>query len=447
VSELPSGWTRALIQEVAEVKLGKMLDKLKNRGEPTPYLRNLNVRWAGFDLTDVALMPMTAIERASLQVRNGDIMVCEGGEPGRAAVWTGGETDLAFQKALMRLRSQCGVEPLYISNYLRHAAGDGTLAQRFTGTTIKHLPQSALSATPLPLPPTAEQQRIVAKLDTLTARTANARAELDRVPALVARYKRALLAAAFAGELVTSARAVDWPVRSVKDLLKRVGAGKNMRCEERPPRADEKGVLKVSAVTWGRFDPSAAKTLPPSFNPPANTQVRQGDLLISRANTLELVGAVVIVGEAPDNLYLSDKVLRLEVDADVKSWLCWFLRSPLGRAAIESSATGNQLSMRNLSQAALGEIELPFPSKEERAEVVAAIERSFVEVERLAAAAVAAHRLLDRLDQAILAKAFRGELVAQNPDDEPASVLLDRIRAERAGSAVPGARGRRRALA
>jgi type I restriction enzyme S subunit len=152
------------------------------------------------------------------------------------------------------------------------------------------------------------------------------------------------------------------------------------------------------------------------------------------------VGAVVIVQQTPPNLFLSDKVLRLEMAEEDKPWMLWFLRSPDGRAAIEGAATGNQLSMRNLSQAALRKIEVPWPSAIERQAIIHNVEAAFAWIDRLAYEATSARKLIDHLDQAVLAKAFQGELVPQDPRDEPASVLLERIRTERA--AAPTARSR-----
>jgi len=423
-----------------------MLDKAKNRGEPTPYLRNINVRWNGFALDDIAQMPMSREERTSLAIQDGDIMVCEGGEPGRAAVWAGGPTNLAFQKALMRVRPMSGVEPRLITSYLRHAQADGALEPYLTGTTIKHLPQAALSRILLPLPPLPEQRRIVAKIDSLSAKSRRARDHLEDIHRLVEKYKQAILAAAFRGKLTWGWRETHgiehhWRSRLIGDLVSGIVAGKNLRCEERPPSPAEKGVVKVSAVTWGEFDPLAAKTLPKDFAPSERTRIIDGDFLISRANTLELVGAVVVVDKAPGNLFLSDKILRMEMQEDHKPWLLWFLRSLNGRNAIENSATGNQLSMRNLSQDALCKIVVPWPDARERAYVVRRIETAFAWIDRLAAEAASARTLIDRLDQAVLAKAFRGELVPQDPADEPADALLARIRAAR--RAEPG-RGRRR---
>jgi type I restriction enzyme S subunit len=320
-------------------------------------------------------------------------------------------------------------------------------AEHGTGSTMIHVTKGDMESRPIPLPPLSEQRRIVANIDRLRTRTARAHHELDLVPRLIQRYKQAILAKAFSGELTADWRASqglanDWSTTTIGKLLNAIIAGKNLRCEERPPTTNERGVIKVSAVTWGRFDATQAKTLPYDFDPPARTRICQGDFLISRANTLELVGAVAIVDVDPINLYLSDKVLRLDMDDDSKPWLLWFLRSTAGRSAIESGATGNQVSMRNLSQEALKAIELPWPATSERSEILRRIMHASAWLDKIAIEQTRTQHLLPKLDQAILAKAFRGQLVPQDPNDEPASALLKRIHAER--DTEPGARRRGR---
>ena len=93
-------WQQRRLADVAEARLGKMLDQAKNFGEPTPYLRNVNVRWFAFDLSDIQLMRLAPEERSELDVCNGDLLVCEGGEPGRCAVWRDPDSNITFQKAL-----------------------------------------------------------------------------------------------------------------------------------------------------------------------------------------------------------------------------------------------------------------------------------------------------------------------------------------------------------
>ena len=361
-------------------------------------------------------------------------------EPGDLLVGMDGDFHLRRWHADRGLLNQrvCKLEtsPDYSSRFLEYILPPylQLINDNTSSVTVKHLSSRTLVEVPLPLPPIAEQCRIVAKLDALTARLARARAELDRVLTLVGNNTQRVLAECFNEKTSNQAE--------LGSILRGIEAGKNMRCEERPPREGERGVVKVSAVTWGRFDPGQSKTLPSDYNPPAKVQIHAGDLLISRANTLELVGAVVLVDVEPRELFLSDKILRLVLDEDAKKWVLWFLRSAFGRKQIEELATGNQLSMRNIGQNSLRSIRLPFPDAETRLRLTKEIEVAFARAARLEAEAAHARALLDRLESAILAKAFRGELVSQDPNDEPASVLLGRIRAQR--TAIPAAKGNRR---
>jgi len=210
--------------------------------------------------------------------------------------------------------------PAVISRWLYYFLCGGSSVQSVINETRGSAGQVNISLSQcrnfeISLPPAAEQRRIVAKIDSLSAKSKRARNQLDHIPRLVEKYKQAILAAAFKGELTRAGRKTretsEWSYVSAGTVIENIVAGKNLRCEERPPNEDEKGVLKVSAVTWGNFDPLAAKTLPKSFVPAPQTRVQAGDFLISRANTLELVGA-------PPNLFLSDKILRLEIAEETK---------------------------------------------------------------------------------------------------------------------------------
>lgn len=174
-----------------------------------------------------------------------------------------------------------------------------------------------------------------------------------------------------------------------------------------------------------------SKTLPKSREVPEHTRIKVGDFLFSRANTIELVGACVIAEQVNRPIYLSDKVLRLVMADDIKKWMLYWLRSAAGRKQIESLASGNQLSMRNISQANLQRIYVKLPSPDERDEIVSRVERLFAFAERLEARWQAGKDLVEQLTPSLLAKAFRGELVEQDPQDEPEEVLLERIRTAR----------------
>ena len=167
--ELPESWAWVSVGAVADSRLGKMLDKAKNKGTPRKYLRNINVRWFDFDLSDLLEMRFEDSELPEFALRKGDVLICEGGEPGRAAVWDDRETDIYFQKAIHRVRFPDFVCSDFFVKALRASADDGHLAEYFTGTGIKHFTGKGLAAYPFPLPPLAEQHRVVAKVDKLMA--------------------------------------------------------------------------------------------------------------------------------------------------------------------------------------------------------------------------------------------------------------------------------------
>lgn len=166
---LPSSWKWARFDSVSNTRLGKMLDKAKNKGELRPYLRNTNVQWFNFEVDDLKSMRFEEHELDEYRVTPGDLVICEGGEPGRCAVWEGEVEDMFIQKALHRARPWLGISPFFLQSCLKAAANSGYLNQFFTGATIKHFSGEKLAKYPVPLPPLAEQYRIVAKVDQLMA--------------------------------------------------------------------------------------------------------------------------------------------------------------------------------------------------------------------------------------------------------------------------------------
>ena len=164
---IPESWAWVCSGSVADCRLGKMLDGTKNEGVPRKYLRNVNVRWFDFDLSDLLEMRFEDSELTKFALRGGDVLICEGGEPGRSAVWDGRQTDIYFQKAIHRVRLQNFVAPAFFVMSIRASADDGRLREYFTGTGIQHFTGRGLRAYSFPLPPLAEQRRIVAKVDEL----------------------------------------------------------------------------------------------------------------------------------------------------------------------------------------------------------------------------------------------------------------------------------------
>jgi type I restriction enzyme S subunit len=199
---LPEGWCWASVEQLFNQSLGKMLDKAKNTGTLRPYLRNANVRWFGFDLSDTKMMRVEEHELERVSVAQGDIVVCEGGEPGRAAVWTSPNESFVIQKACHRLRPIMAISSPFFVIALRESAHSGRLAERFTGSTIKHLTGQNLVPFPMPLPPLAEQHRIVAEVDRRLSVLDALDATLDANLARCDRLRQAVLKRAFEGRLV-----------------------------------------------------------------------------------------------------------------------------------------------------------------------------------------------------------------------------------------------------
>jgi type I restriction enzyme, S subunit len=418
---LPEGWVRATLGECSNAIQYGLTSTSSSNGTGYRYVRITDIQDGQIRWQDVPFANEEPEKAKPYEIDVGDILFARtGATVGKSYLVKALNLPAVFASYLIRLR--CSEEmllPQFAAWYFRSREYWEQIAEGAEGTGQPNFNGTKLAGLNIPIPPLAEQRRIIAKLDVLTARLAGARVDLERVPILVRRTKQQALIGCFAEAGQSES--------DLGSLLLRIESGKNMRCEERPPRDGELGVVKVSAVTWGRFDSQESKTLPSDYIPPEKARIRAGDLLISRANTLELVGAVVLVDSEPRGLFLSDKILRLVVEDDAKNWVLWFLRSSFGRRQIEKLATGNQLSMRNISQDALRRIRLPFPSAEIRRKLIEKVESAFARVGRIEAESARARLLLDRLEAAILTKAFKGELVPQHPNDEPASVILERI--------------------
>ena len=200
--EVPYTWLCAYLGEIADLRLGKMLDGSKNKGEKIKYLRNVNVRWFKFDLSDLKEIKITKTEKEILSIKNGDIFICEGGEPGRAAVWKNGENAMTFQKALHRVRFRIPFESDFLVYNLKVDAYTQKLNRLFTGSTIKHLTGRSLALYPITFPPLEEQKEIVKQVEKLFAWADKVEAHYQKAKEQVDKLTQSVLAKAFRGELV-----------------------------------------------------------------------------------------------------------------------------------------------------------------------------------------------------------------------------------------------------
>ena len=232
--DLPEGWVWVRLSSIADMALGKMLDVAKNKGSLRPYLRNVNVRWGTFELSDVLDMRFEDDELERYSIRHGDLVICEGGEPGRCAVWQSEEV-VFYQKALHRVRA-IEVLPEYLYYVIRHFITSTQYERYYTGTTIKHLTGQSLQVLPIPLPPMSEQQLIVKHLQHIIGEIDKVETEKSEALSLVSLAKSKILNLAISGQLVPQDPA-DEPA-SV--LLERIRAEKEELIKQGKLKRDKK---------------------------------------------------------------------------------------------------------------------------------------------------------------------------------------------------------------
>ena len=196
-------------------------------------------------------------------------------------------------------------------------------------------------------------------------------------------------------------------------------------------------VIKTTAVQPIHFNGAENKKLPGRLTPRSEIVIEPNDVLVTRAGPRSRVAIACVVKQTRPRLMLCDKVYRLRANRTVAdlTFLALMLNTPQSIEMLEQMKTGISDSGLNLTQAKFLDLRLPKVSLTEQREIVRRIETAFSWIDHLASEATSARKLIDHLDQAVLAKAFQGELVPQDPKDEPASVLLEKIRTERAAGA------------
>lgn len=199
------GWVIRKVSEIAQHSLGKMLDKTKNKGELQPYLRNINVRWLGFDLSDILEMRFLPDEKAKYTAVKGDVLVCEGGYPGRAAVWNE-DYPIYFQKALHRVRFHSPDHNKWFVYFLIAQNASGELRRYFTGTGIQHFTGERLGRFEVPVAPLPHLRRYVVQFDELAAGTQRLESIYQQKLSALDELRKSLFHKAFVGELTGQSR-------------------------------------------------------------------------------------------------------------------------------------------------------------------------------------------------------------------------------------------------
>ena len=198
-----------------------------------------------------------------------------------------------------------------------------------------------------------------------------------------------------------------WDVQPIKRRLLSVEQGWSPQCENFPAESGQWGVLKVGCVNGGRFHADENKALPADLEPLPELGIRRGDVLVSRANTRELVGSVAVVDRDYDQLLLCDKLYRLRVMPDrcEPSFLAHFIGSAAARSVIEAVATGASSSMLNIAQGAVAGMSMPLPPVDEQRALLRFLDAETAKIDTLIAEQQRLIELLTEKRQAVIAHA------------------------------------------
>ena len=502
---LPPGWCWTTLETVAEVEGGITKDQKRRATLPVrevPYLRVANVQRGYLDLAVLKTIAATEGEIAALRLVPGDVLFTEGGDRdklGRGWVWSGELDECIHQNHIFRARpNTLLVVPKLLSMHGNHFGQQWFTNTGKQTTNLASINKKVLRSFPVPLPPLAEQRRIVAKLEELFADLDEGTAALRRVQAKLKRYRAVVLRAAVDGSLTADWRAAHPAAEPATVLLARIRADRRRRWEDAqrakfaaagkepkgwqgkyadPAAPDPAGlpplpeawawaaveqlshfarygssaktsaatvgvpVLRMGNIQNGQLDTAALKYLPHDHDEFPDLLLDPGDLLFNRTNSMELVGkSAVYTGEPSPCSYASYLIAVRFVEGYRPELASYFLNSSAGRAWIASVAS-QQVGQANVNGSKLLALALPLPPAAEQAAIVAEVERRLTVADAVAAQVDANLRRAGRLRQGVLKRAFEGKLVPQDPADEPAAVPLERLRVQRPTTAVRRRKG------
>jgi len=391
-----------------------MLDAARPKGATrVPYLRNINVQWGRIDLSDVSEVPLSDEELHRFALADGDLLVCEGGEVGRAAIWRGGRGYMAYQKALHRVRAGDDLDLRFLRYLLEHYAVTGELRERATGSTILHLPQQRLRELPIPLPPLDEQRRIVEILEDHLSRLDRARSLISAGLAKTKPLVRAILEQA-----IPIPPLPGWRITTI------AGAGELKLGRQRHPDwhtgPEMRPYLRVANVFEDRIDDRDVMQMDFSgvFE---RFRLAPGDVLLNEGQSPELLGRPAIYRGTPPNVAFTNTLIRFRAGPEVlPEWALLVFRRHMhvGRFMKESRITTN---IGHLSMARLSTVEFPVPPLKQQHQIVGAVDATLSALEHIRGDATHALKREEALRHILLESAFSGRL--NGSTGEPVSVL------------------------
>lgn len=450
--DLPVGWCWRRLADICSriVDGSHNPPKSSDTGLPMLSARNIENRSINLD-ADYRLISLGDFEHENRRtnISAGDVLLTIVGSIGRTAEVTEGLLPFTLQRSVAVLKPTESATSRYLSYALESPDFQQFLVENSKGTAQKGIYLKALGNASIPVAPMAEQSRISAKLDTTLADVDACCQRLDGVAAILKRFRQAVLAAATSGELTREWREERGQVFEWLDVqLGEHAESMNYGTSAKSQREGEVPVLRMGNLQGGELDWTEL-VYTSDLAEIAKYLLDDGDVLFNRTNSPELVGKTAVYrGERPA-IYagylirvrcrpsLDPEFLNLSLNGPAARDYCWRVKS-------------DGVSQSNINAKKLAAYPFLLPSVEEQKEIVRRAQELFCLADQLEARFTAARKVVDRLTPALLAKAFRGELVPQDPSDEPASVLLERIRAARQAEAAAGkssGRGRKKAAA
>lgn len=375
---------RHLVNELKTGPFGSALSADEYVDEGVPLINPSDLRGGAIWPDRAAKVPEAVAARmAAYRVKAGDIVLARRGELGRYGIVGKKDEGFLCGTGSLLVRPARNLDAKFFGYFLETADARDWLSLQSVGSTMENLSESILARLPVPNLPTDAQWSVARFLDEQTARIDALIAEKERLGAAVREYEQAQISQLLArgingGKLTVTGNQyvpeapIQWRVVPFKRALRGMEQGWSPQCENQPAGEGEWGVLKVGCVNGTMFNASENKALPPELAPDMSCIIHRGDLLVSRANTRELVGSAALVeGEYP-NLLLCDKLYRLKLDAAwvTSEFAVLLLRSNSARRQIELGASGASSSMQNISQDVLRELVVALPPPGEQHEIV-----------------------------------------------------------------------------
>lgn len=434
MNDLPRSWETAEIGDLCNLINGRAFkpQEWSDAGLPIIRIQNLNSRKSKFNCFSGDLDNKHLIS-------NGDLLFAWSGTPGTsfgAHVWHG--PDAALNQHIFKIEFS---EEYVERNFLRYAINqklDELIGSAQGGVGLRHVTKGMFEKTAIMFPPRAEQSRIARKLDELLAQVDTLQTRIDAIPKQLKRFRQSVLSAAVSGRLVGDAEF--WAAKSIGDICT-VSTGNT-------PKRDllsywENGAIPwlTSAATGKEFCSEAGQFVTEfALKDCCLKMFQPGTLLMAMYGEGKTRGQVT---ELKISATCNQACAAITVNESIARKEFIKIRLQENYEGIRKQAVGG--AQPNLNLKKVREISINLPSLEEQTEIVRRVKELFTFADQLEAKVASAKSRIDHLTQSILAKAFRGELVPQDPNDEPASVLLGRIKARRV--AAPKAKRGRKASA